>query len=146
MHFPPAFLCTPICFLFVKILFIYSWETHRGRDTGRGRSRLLARTLMVGLDPSTPGSRPELKTDAQPLSHPGAPIYFLFTQLELHWIFIPFKKYKATKKEIVGITSKALPYVLRILCKCQFNGRTISCYKYWVNYIIVSIFLNIQIA
>ena len=26
----------------------------------------------AGLDPRTPGSRPELKADAQPLSHPGA--------------------------------------------------------------------------
>ena len=26
----------------------------------------------VGLHPGTPGSRPEPKTDAQPLSHPGA--------------------------------------------------------------------------
>ena len=26
----------------------------------------------VGLDPGTPGSRPEPKADAQPLSHPGA--------------------------------------------------------------------------
>ena len=27
----------------------------------------------VGLDPRTPGSWPEPKADAQPLSHPGAP-------------------------------------------------------------------------
>ena len=27
----------------------------------------------MGLDPGTPGSRPELKADAQPLSHPGVP-------------------------------------------------------------------------
>ena len=27
----------------------------------------------VGLDPRTPGSGPEPKADAQPLSHPGAP-------------------------------------------------------------------------
>ena len=27
----------------------------------------------MGLDPRTPGSRPELKANAQPLSHPGAP-------------------------------------------------------------------------
>ena len=27
----------------------------------------------VGLDPRTPGSRPEPKADAQPLSPPGAP-------------------------------------------------------------------------
>ena len=26
----------------------------------------------MGLDPRTPGSRPELKADAQPLSQPGA--------------------------------------------------------------------------
>ena len=29
----------------------------------------------MGLDPRTPGSRPEPKADAQPLSHPGAPPY-----------------------------------------------------------------------
>ena len=28
---------------------------------------------VVGLDPRTPGSCPEPKADAQPLSHPGAP-------------------------------------------------------------------------
>ena len=28
---------------------------------------------LVELDPRTPGSRPELKAEAQPLSHPVAP-------------------------------------------------------------------------
>ena len=28
----------------------------------------------VGLDPETPGSRPEPKGDTQPLSHPGVPL------------------------------------------------------------------------
>ena len=32
----------------------------------------------VGLDPTTPGSRPEPKADAQPLSHPGIPLYCIF--------------------------------------------------------------------
>ena len=32
----------------------------------------------VGLDPRTPGSRPELKADTQPLSHLGAPPVSLF--------------------------------------------------------------------
>ena len=27
----------------------------------------------MGLNPGTPGSRPEPKADAQPLSHPGIP-------------------------------------------------------------------------
>ena len=31
-----------------------------------------------GIDPRTPGSRPEPKADAQPLSHPGIPIIILF--------------------------------------------------------------------
>ena len=45
-------------------------DTERGRDIGRGRNRL----PDAGLDPRTPGSRLEPKADAQPLSHPGAPL------------------------------------------------------------------------
>ena len=33
----------------------------RGRDTGRGRSRLHIGSLMVGLNPGSPGSCPGLK-------------------------------------------------------------------------------------
>ena len=56
---------------FFKILFIYLTEietaSERGntsRGSGRGRSRLTAEEPNVGLDPTTPGSRPELKADA----------------------------------------------------------------------------------
>ena len=38
----------------------------------------------VGLDPRTPGSRPEPKADAQPLSHPGITLS----------LFFPFAFYK----------------------------------------------------
>ena len=34
----------------------------------------------AGLDPRTPGSRPELKADAQSLSHQGAPIIIFLIQ------------------------------------------------------------------
>uniref|UniRef100_A0A452T288 Bromodomain and WD repeat domain containing 1 n=1 Tax=Ursus maritimus TaxID=29073 RepID=A0A452T288_URSMA len=58
-------------FFFFKILFIYSTEietaSERGntsRGSGRGRSRLIAEESNVGLDPITPGSRPEPKADA----------------------------------------------------------------------------------
>ena len=37
----------------------------------------------VGLNPRTPGSHPELKADAQPLSHPGVPIYLVLNALML---------------------------------------------------------------
>ena len=43
------------------------------RDTARGRSRLPAEEPDAGLNPRTPGSCPEPKADAQPLSHPGVP-------------------------------------------------------------------------
>ena len=54
-------------------LFMINREIERGRDTGRGRSRLHAGT-DVGLDPTTPGSCPEPKAEVQPLSHPAIPI------------------------------------------------------------------------
>ena len=60
---------TSILFYFFKILFIHERHTERGRDIGRGRSRL----PDAGLDARTPGSWPEPKADAPPLSHPGVP-------------------------------------------------------------------------
>ena len=48
-------------------------HTERGRDIGRGnRSRLHAGSPMWDSIPD-PGITPELKADAQPLSHPGIP-------------------------------------------------------------------------
>ena len=52
------------------------------RDIQRERQRYRQREKQapcrepnVGLDPGTPGSRPEPKADVQPLSHPGARAY-----------------------------------------------------------------------
>ena len=56
-------------------------DSERGntsRGSGRGRGRLIAEEPDVGLDPITLGSRPEPKADAQPLCHPGAPIFLIF--------------------------------------------------------------------
>ena len=57
--------------IFLKILCIYSIEIETARErgnasrgNGRGRSRLTAEEPDVGLDPITPGSRPELQADA----------------------------------------------------------------------------------
>ena len=36
----------------------------------------------MGLDPGTPGSRPERKTEAQPLSHPGALVLWFKPDLQ----------------------------------------------------------------
>ena len=47
-------------------------ERERERQRHRQREkRAPCREPDVGLDPGTPGSRPEPKADTQPLSHPG---------------------------------------------------------------------------
>ena len=57
-------------FFFFKRFYLFIHERHRerGRDIGRGRSRL---QLDTGLDPRTLGSWSKPKADTQALSHPG---------------------------------------------------------------------------
>ena len=69
-------LCSPL-FFFKKKIFIYLFIHKRHREGGRHRQRKKqapCREPNVGLDSGTPGSRPEPQADAQPLSHPGAPL------------------------------------------------------------------------
>ena len=50
-------------------------DTERERQRHRQREKQApCREPDVGLDPGTPGSCPELKADAKPLSHPGVPL------------------------------------------------------------------------
>ena len=61
-------------FIFLKILFIYSRETHRERQRHRQREkRAPCREPDAGLDPGSPGSLPGPKAVAKPLRHPGIP-------------------------------------------------------------------------
>ena len=62
-------------FFFVKILFID--ETQRGKDIGRGKKAGSLQGTWCQTRLWGPGSWPEPKADAQPLSHPGVPIYSL---------------------------------------------------------------------
>ena len=47
-------------------------DTERGRDTAEGEAGSMQEPY-AGFDPMTPGSRPEPKAAAQPLSHLGVP-------------------------------------------------------------------------
>ena len=49
-------------------------ERERQRDRPREKQASCWKPDM-GLDPRTPGSHPESKADAQPLSHPGVPCF-----------------------------------------------------------------------
>ena len=49
-------------------------DTHTERQRHRQREKQASfREPDADLDSRTPGSQPELKADAQPLSHPGDP-------------------------------------------------------------------------
>ena len=48
-------------------------HTEREAETRQRGKQASCGEPNVGLDPRTPGSRPEPKADVQPLSHPGAP-------------------------------------------------------------------------
>ena len=53
-------------------------DTDRQRDRQRDKQREKQAPCGepdVGLDPRTPGLCPELKGDAQPLTHPGVPTW-----------------------------------------------------------------------
>ena len=66
----------PVIFFLRFYLFIYEREGERERERERQRQRekqAPCKEPDVGLDPGSPGSRPEPKADTQPLSHPGAP-------------------------------------------------------------------------
>ena len=76
------------CFFFFNFIY-YSWETQRerGRDTRQSENQAPCRKCDAGLDPRTPGSCPDPKADAQPVSHPGAPKCPLLLDTCCHFFF-----------------------------------------------------------
>ena len=77
-------------------LFIHERDTERASQRLRQRKKQAAcREPNAGLNPRTLGSRPEPKTDAQPLSHPGAPVIYIYyicseesILVTCHWQFL----------------------------------------------------------
>ena len=65
-----------VCFVFFKIYLFIQREKERQRLRQREKQAPCGEP-DVGLNPGTPGPSPELKADAQPLSHPGVPIVLL---------------------------------------------------------------------
>ena len=61
-------------FLKKDFIYLFMRETHRERQRHRQREKQASfREPNEGLNPQ-PGSYPEPKADAQPLSHPGIPV------------------------------------------------------------------------
>ena len=66
-------ICECFGFFLKDFIYLFMRDIERQRHRDRGRSRLLAGSLIWDLFPG-PGSHPEPKADAQPLSHPGVPV------------------------------------------------------------------------
>ena len=68
--------------LMASLAFTYETERERQKH-GHRKKQAPCRKPDVGLDPRTPGSCPEPKADAQPLSHPGIPSWGYFQWCEM---------------------------------------------------------------
>ena len=90
--------------IFKKILPIHSWETHREKQRHRQREKQApCREPYGGLDPSIPGSWPEPKADAQPLSHPDALLLLLKSQPPVWFLFLLTHLLPSTCFKIFGL-------------------------------------------
>ena len=56
-----------------KRFYLFIHKRQRERQRHRQREKAPRGEPDAELDSRTPGSQPELKADAQPLSHPGVP-------------------------------------------------------------------------
>ena len=69
-------------------------DPERCRGIRQREKQAPCRKPDTGLDPGTPGSHPQPKADAQPLSHPGVPLFLIFwfssfwsLQSHFNWVF-----------------------------------------------------------
>ena len=81
----------------------------RGRQRQRQREKQApCREPHLGLDPRTPGLHPELKADAQPLSHPRVPRIESLNWNDCvkgHWHFNPPASKWLSKKSFQSLFS-----------------------------------------
>ena len=69
-------------------------QEHRQRE-----KQTPCREPNVGLDPGTLGSCPEPKADAQPLSHPHAPLEFIINKLIIPAYLDPIFQFSCHQQE-----------------------------------------------
>ena len=65
-------------FFFKDFIYLFMRDTQKEQRHGKREKQAPSREPDVELDPRTPGSHPEPEADAQPLSHPGAPVLYYF--------------------------------------------------------------------
>ena len=100
---------------FFKRFYVVIHETHGERQSHRQREKQVpCGEPHVGLDTRTPGSRPEPKADAQPLSHPGDPnfyfLFYAFLKFHTHDVqYRDFNKHSTTLPQILICVHEIIP-------------------------------------
>ena len=62
-------------YFFKDFIYLFMSDTQTEAESQTEREKQAScRESVVGLDPETPGSQPELKADTQSLSHTGIPM------------------------------------------------------------------------
>ena len=126
---------------FFKILFIYSWETKRGRDIGGGRSRLLIGSLMWGsiLDPGiTPWAKDSHST-TEPPRRPSFTCFLLTLEPSDFWTLI----WNLTS----GMLSQIHP-ILSMQLRCisfriTLSWKHVGVFEIWLCYQIIVLCLQV---
>ena len=91
--------------------FIYSQETRRGRDIGRGRSRLPAESLMGDLIPD-PGITPWAEGRCSTIEPPRCPNEWDFITIYFNWVLWDCTRLLGGKRKnslLQGIFMDSLP-------------------------------------
>ena len=106
---------------FKNILFIYLWQTQReGQRHGQREKQAPCREPDVGLRSPDPGSHPDPKADAEPLSHPGVPSHCWKIIIDLIYI----RKCLSSTNSIFHVfevfSNNYLLYTRRFLCNYFF--------------------------
>ena len=126
-----------ISFSFLKILFIYSWETEAETQAEWEGS---PQEAQCRTQSQTPGSYLEPKADTQPLSYPGIPI-FIFLKLknihiETQWQYL--KKNDAALNTLIknlltslGSHKGMCMFILNTYCPTVFQSCGINFHSYW---------------
>ena len=83
-----------IILLILPIFFFFNSREREKQRHWQREKQASYREPSMGLDPMTPGSRPESKADAQPLSHPGISDFTNLNEIVDKWGFFSWVAYK----------------------------------------------------
>ena len=107
---------------FKDFIYLFTRDTHTQREreaeTQAEGEAGSCREPEVGLDPGSPGSRPEPKAGAKPLSHPGCPWNTHFLHKSFSFLTIIIYVFFL---DLIKFCSRAAPVAQRFSAACSLG-------------------------